>query len=68
MRAFESKYFKKHFEILEPELHEVQCLNNDCGYVFAIDDRWTQYVAIDNDPDFQKIFCPYCGKASCHHV
>ena len=56
-----SKYFDKHYTVEEPDLHETQCMRDDCKGIFAVDYRWLP-VEVDDEGSWWVIVCPYCGR------
>lgn len=60
-----SSYFRKHYEVDDPDLWQVQCLR--CKCIFAVDWRWFKYKYSECG-ELAEIGCPYCHKVflSCN--
>lgn len=60
MKEIKSKYQQKNYEEIEFVFHENSC--RKCGLLFQMDDRYCQtYYASDDDTEYIKYYCPYCG-------
>ena len=63
-----SKYQKKTLEEVEYHLDEFVC--HYCGKPFMAD--WGHFKCVeldhDNDFDWARIFCPYCGRKQYRHM